>query len=681
MPTDRAGVRVDSGVESGGVVSPHYDPMLAKVIAHAPTRAEAAAALAATLAGARIHGVTTNRDLLVRTLRHPAFAAGDTDTGFLDRHGLDVLAAPLADEGAVGRHAVAAALAGQAAPPGRRPGCWPPCPRGGATTSVDRQEVTFDVGRRALRVAYRMARRGRRGGRGGARRRGRSTCPSAPSAPTAVTLTAGGVTRRYAVQRVGAVTYVDGPDGSSRLVEEDRHPVAAEQGRRGLGPRPHAGQRGPGGRGRRRPGRGRAGARGPRGHEDGARRARRRAGHGGRGGRGRGRPGRDGPAPGGGRGPMPTADRGRDGGGAVSDPLRIANCSGFYGDRLSAAREMVEGGPIDVLTGDWLAELTMLILWKGLPARRARGAGPTPSSPRWRRCSAPASTGASRWSPTPAGLNPAGLADQVRLLADRLGLSVAVAHVEGDDLLPAHRRAARPPATRSPTSTPGEPLAVGRGHGGVGQRLPRAPGRSSRPSGPAPTWWSAPGSPTPRWWSARRPGTTAGPRPTGTRWPARWSPATSSSAAPRPPAGNYAFFTEVPGLEHPGFPIAEVAADGSSVITKHPGTGGEVSVGTVTAQLLYEIGGHHYPNTDVVARFDTIEVADEGGRPGAAVGHPGPARTARRQGLPQPARRLAQHHDLRAHRARHRGQGRPDRAVAGRRPGRAPASSPSSTPG
>ena len=99
---------------TGGVVSPHYDPMLAKVIAHAPTRTEAVAALAATLAGSRIHGVTTNRDLLVRTLRHEGFAAGDIDTGFLDRHDLDVLAAPLADEGAVGRHAVAAALAGQA---------------------------------------------------------------------------------------------------------------------------------------------------------------------------------------------------------------------------------------------------------------------------------------------------------------------------------------------------------------------------------------------------------------------------------------------------------------------------------------------------------------------------------------------------------------------------------------
>jgi hypothetical protein len=81
---------------------------------------------------------------------------------------------------------------------------------------------------------------------------------------------------------------------------------------------------------------------------------------------------------------------------------------------------------------------------------------------------------------------------------------------------------------------------------------------------------------------------------------------------PQATGGNYAFFTEVPGLEHPGFPIAEVAEDGSSVITKHPGTGGEVSIGTVTAQLLYEIAGPEYPNTDVVARFDTLDLAAAG---------------------------------------------------------------------
>jgi propionyl-CoA carboxylase alpha chain len=108
------GVRLDAGVEDGAVIGVHYDPMLAKVIAWAPTRAEAGLVLARTLARARIHGVRTNRDLLVRVLGHPAFAVGDTDTGFLDRHGLEVLGAPLAGPAEERLAAVAAVLAGAA---------------------------------------------------------------------------------------------------------------------------------------------------------------------------------------------------------------------------------------------------------------------------------------------------------------------------------------------------------------------------------------------------------------------------------------------------------------------------------------------------------------------------------------------------------------------------------------
>ena len=139
---------------------------------------------------------------------------------------------------------------------------------------------------------------------------------------------------------------------------------------------------------------------------------------------------------------------------------------------------------------------------------------------------------------------------------------------------------------------------------------------------------------------------------------------------PQTTGGNYAFFTEVAGVEHPGFPIAEVAADGSSVITKHPGSGGEVSVGTVTAQLLYEIAGPHYPNTDVVARFDTVTVDQEGPdrvRVSGVRGFPAPDH---RQGLPQPAGWVAQLDDLRADRARHRGEGRPHPPLPRGSPGR-----------
>ena len=227
VPDDRPGVRVDSGVESGGVVSPHYDPMLAKVVVHAPTRSEATAALAAVLADARIHGVTTNRDLLVRTLRHEAFGAGATDTGFLERHGLARLAAPLADVAAAGRHAVAAAVAGQAARR-RGAGVLATLPSGWRNNIVDRQEIAFESGSTTFLVAYRMGRRGRTVAE--------VTIDGEPLdgsvglvAPDGVTLTVGGVTRRYAVQRVRDVTYVDGPDGSSRLVEVERLPVAAEQ--------------------------------------------------------------------------------------------------------------------------------------------------------------------------------------------------------------------------------------------------------------------------------------------------------------------------------------------------------------------------------------------------------------------------------------------------------------------
>jgi propionyl-CoA carboxylase alpha chain len=110
-PLLRAGVRVDSGVVDGSVASVHYDPMLAKVISYAPTRDQAAALLADALARARIHGVRTNRDLLVNVLRHPAFLAGETDTAFFDTHDLATLSRPLADTDTVWRSAVAAALA------------------------------------------------------------------------------------------------------------------------------------------------------------------------------------------------------------------------------------------------------------------------------------------------------------------------------------------------------------------------------------------------------------------------------------------------------------------------------------------------------------------------------------------------------------------------------------------
>jgi hypothetical protein len=293
----------------------------------------------------------------------------------------------------------------------------------------------------------------------------------------------------------------------------------------------------------------------------------------------------------------------------VTDPLRIANCSGFYGDRLAAAREMVEGGPIDVLTGDWLAELTMLILWKGYHKDHTKGWAHTFLT-QMEEVLGTCVDRNIKVVTNAGGLNPAGLADQVRGLADRLGLTVSVAHVEGDDLLP-----------RIPElSKDGYDLA----HLDTGRPLDEATGEVISANAYLGGWpivealtGGADVVICPRITDASL---VVGPA----AWHHGWSPTDWDRLAgavvaghviecgPQTTGGNYAFFAEVEGLDHPGFPIAEVAADGSSVITKHPGTGGEVSVGTVTAQLLYEISGHHYPNTDVVARFDTITVEQEG---------------------------------------------------------------------
>jgi hypothetical protein len=308
----------------------------------------------------------------------------------------------------------------------------------------------------------------------------------------------------------------------------------------------------------------------------------------------------------------------------VSEPLRIANCSGFYGDRLAAAREMVDGGPIDVLTGDWLAELTMLILWKGMQRDPSLGWAHTFLTQMEEVLGTCVDRGI-KVVTNAGGLNPAGLADQLHLLSDHLGLSVSVAHIEGDNLLP----------RIDELKVGGHPLA----NLDTGVALERATGTVVSANAYLGAWPIV---------EALRGGAdvVVCPRVTDASlvvgpaaWHHGWSETDWDALAgavvaghviecgPQATGGNYSFFREVQGMEHPGFPIAEVAHDGSSVITKHPGTGGEVSIGTVTAQLLYEIGGHHYPNTDVVACFDTIEMADVG---------PDRVRLSGTRGLPAP---------------------------------------------
>ncbi|KAB8185067.1 acyclic terpene utilization AtuA family protein [Microbispora catharanthi] len=287
-----------------------------------------------------------------------------------------------------------------------------------------------------------------------------------------------------------------------------------------------------------------------------------------------------------------TAEAGRPG------PMRVANCGGFYGDRLSAAAEMVEGGPIDVLTGDWLAELTMSIL-AGNRLKGRPGYARTFLTQMEQVLGTCLDRGI-RVVANAGGLDPAGCAEAVSALADRLGLRAAVAHVTGDDLMPL----AEPPVNADTGETlraapltanaylGGRPIAVALEHGAdvvVTGRVTDA----ALVTGPG-MWWFG--------WD-----------------PSDLDPLAGSVVAGhviecgcQATGGNYAFFGEVPDLAHCGFPIAELYADGSSVITKHPGTGGLVSTGTVTAQLLYEIASPRYLGPDVTARFDTVRLEQEG---------------------------------------------------------------------
>jgi hypothetical protein len=292
-----------------------------------------------------------------------------------------------------------------------------------------------------------------------------------------------------------------------------------------------------------------------------------------------------------------------------SEPLRIANCSGFYGDRHSAPRELLEGGPIDVLTGDYLAELTMLILWRSRGRDPAKGFA-TSFLGQMEECLGLAVDKGVKVVANAGGLNPAGLAGELRALAGRLGLTVGVAHVEGDDLLGRldDLRAAGEPLAHLDTGVPlaaaGVAPVTANAYLGA-WRIVTALGAgadvvvcgrvtdASLVVGPA-AWhfgWAADD------WDRLAGAVVAGH---------------VLECGTQATGGNYAFLDELPDARPPGFPVAEVAADGSAVVTKHPGTGGLVSVGTVTAQLLYEIAGPAYANPDVVARFDTVRVEAAG---------------------------------------------------------------------
>lgn len=275
----------------------------------------------------------------------------------------------------------------------------------------------------------------------------------------------------------------------------------------------------------------------------------------------------------------------------TAGPVRIGNCSGFYGDRVAAMREMLTGGELDYLTGDYLAELTMLILGRDRMKYPERGYAKT-FLVQLEECLGIARDKGVRIVVNAGGLNPAGLATAVRALAGKLGVATSVAHVEGDDLL-----------ERAGELQLGKPLTANAylGAWGIVECLNAGAdvvvtGRVTDASvivGPAAAHFG---------WARDDYDRIAGAVIAGH----------VIECGAQATGGNYAFFTEIADLEHPGLPIAEMYADGSSVITKHPGTGGAVSVGTVTAQLLYEITGARYANPDATARFDTIALGDDG---------------------------------------------------------------------
>ncbi|MGW1745636.1 acyclic terpene utilization AtuA family protein [Streptomyces sp. NPDC002092] len=271
--------------------------------------------------------------------------------------------------------------------------------------------------------------------------------------------------------------------------------------------------------------------------------------------------------------------------------LRIGNASGFYGDRFDAMREMLTGGELDVLTGDYLAELTMLIL--GRDRLKDPGAGYARTFLRQlEECLGLAHERSVKIVTNAGGLNPAGLAAAVRRSADRLGIPVRVAHVEGDDLKARYS----------------DRLAAHAYLGGFGIAACLREGAdvvvtgrvtdAALVTGPAAAHFG---------WARTDYDRLAGAVVAGH----------VLECGAQATGGNYAFFkerfNERPGdLRRPGFPLAEIHEDGSCVITKHPGTGGFVDVGTATAQLLYETAGARYAGPDVTARLDTIRLTQDG---------------------------------------------------------------------
>ena len=290
--------------------------------------------------------------------------------------------------------------------------------------------------------------------------------------------------------------------------------------------------------------------------------------------------------------------------------IKIANCSGYYGDKLSAAKDMVDGGPIDVLTGDYLAELTMTILFnqriqrgedKGYVGTFLKQVKDVAQSCKEKNIKIVTNAG---------GLNPSSMASEIEKILKELSVDLKVAYIDGDDLMP----------RIDELNKKGEVFK------NIDKSIPLADSECQTLTANA--YLGA--------WGIKEAldqgaDIVVCPRVTDAAvvigpaaWKFGWSRTDYDSLAGALAAGhiiecgcqatggNYSFFKEVPSFDNVGYPIAEIENDGSFTITKHPGTGGLVSVGTVTAQLLYEISSPAYINPDVVGHFDTLKIEQSG---------------------------------------------------------------------
>lgn len=289
-------------------------------------------------------------------------------------------------------------------------------------------------------------------------------------------------------------------------------------------------------------------------------------------------------------------------------PLRIGNFSGYLGDRFTALDEAMAGDPVDVLMGDYLAEVTLAALAES--GRRGRAGYVTYFMNQLRPHLAAVAERGIKIVTNAGGFDPEGLAARVRKLADEAGVRLRVAHVDGDNVLDrigtfhAEGHALEHLDTGAPLKDwDAEPIAANAYLGGFGIAAALGAGAdivvtgrvtdASLTSGPA-AWWHG--------WSPDDVDALAGAVTAGH----------IIECGAHATGGNFSGFLTVPGMMRPGFPIAEIAADGSSVITKHSGDGGTVTVDTVIAQLMYEIQGPRYANPDATVHVDTVRLEQVG---------------------------------------------------------------------